>query len=103
MEHNDPVFVTQEFDGKQINNIYHIPISPEVYFKLELIRRHLNLNTINDVLKYFLERHKSSESQRSNDILINSLEKLSPTTRKKLEEFIDKYGVDALLKLFEDK
>ncbi len=102
MEHNDPVFVTQEFDGKEIKNIYHIPISPEIYFKLELIRRYLNLKTINDVIGYFLKKHQSSESQRSNDILINSLEKLSPTTRKKLEEFIDKYGVDALIKLLED-
>ena len=103
MEDNYPVFVTQEFDGKEIKNIYHIPISPEIYFKLELIRRNLNLNTINEVLKYLLEKHKSSESRRSNDTLNTSLEKLSPTTRKKLEEFIDKYGVDALIKLFEDK
>ena len=103
MEDNYPVFVTQEFDGKQINNIYHIPISPEIYFKLELIRRKLNFKTINDVFGYLLEKHKSSESQRSNDTLITSLKKLSPTTRKKLEEFIDKYGVDALIKLFEDK
>ena len=79
MEQNEPVFVTQEFDGKEIKNIYHIPISPEIYFKLELIRRYLNLKTINEVLKYFLEKHKSSESQH-NDTLLTSLEKLSPTT-----------------------
>ena len=99
MEHNDPVFVTQEFDGKEIKNIYHIPISPEIYFKLELIRRYLNLKTINEVFRYLLEKHKSQQ----NDILLNSLKKLSPTTRKKLEDFIHKYGVDALIKLLEDK
>ena len=67
MEHNDPVFVTQEFDGKEIKNIYHIAISPEIYFKLELIRRKLNFKTINDVIGYFLEKHQSSEQSLSND------------------------------------
>lgn len=99
MEHNDPVFVTQEFDGKEIKNIYHIPISPEIYFQLELIRRKLNLKTINDVFGYLLEEHKSQH----NDILISSLEKLPPTTRKKLYDFIDKYGVDALINLLENQ
>jgi len=103
MEDNDPAFVTQEFDGKEIKNIYHIPISPEIYFKLELIRRYLNLKTINDVFGYLLEKHQSSESRRSNDTLITSDENLSPTTRKKLEQYIKKYGVDGIRKLLDGK
>jgi hypothetical protein len=59
MENKETVFVTQRFDGKQIKNIYHVPISPENYFKLELIRRKLNLPTIDLVIQYLLAQHGS--------------------------------------------
>ena len=57
MENQETVFVTQEFDGQKIKNIYHVEVSPENYFKLELIRRKLNFQTINQVIQYLLANH----------------------------------------------
>ena len=55
MEHKETVFVTQEFDGKEIKNKYHVPISPENYFILEILRRELNFETHSEVLRYLLD------------------------------------------------
>ena len=52
MEDNETVFVTQKFDGKQIKNVYHVPVSPEIYFQLELMRRQLNFKTHSEVIRY---------------------------------------------------
>ncbi len=52
MEDNETVFVTQKFDGKQIKNVYHVPVSPEIYFQLELLRRQLNFKTHSEVIRY---------------------------------------------------
>ena len=57
MENQETVFVTQEFDGQKIKNIYPLEVSPENYFKLELIRRKLNFQTINQVIQYLLANH----------------------------------------------
>ena len=61
MEDNETVFVTQRFDGKEIKNIYHVPISPEKYFILEILRRELNFQTHSEVLRYLLEKSQDSE------------------------------------------
>ena len=55
MENNETVFVTQEFDGKEIKNKYHVPISPKNYFILEILRRELNFQTHGEVLQYLLD------------------------------------------------
>ena len=55
MENKETVFVTQEFDGKEIKNKYHVPISPEKYFILETLRRELNFQTHNQVIRYLLD------------------------------------------------
>jgi hypothetical protein len=52
MEDNETVFVTQKFDGKQIKNVYHVPVSPEKYFILEILRRELNFQTHSEVIRY---------------------------------------------------
>ena len=54
MENKETVFVTQEFDGKKIKNTYHIEVSPENYFRLEILRRELKLKTIDQVINYLL-------------------------------------------------
>ena len=46
MENKETVFVTQEFDGKEIKNIYHVEVSPENYVRLEILRRKLNFKTM---------------------------------------------------------
>ncbi len=58
MEDNETVFVTQKFDGKQIKNVYHVPVSPEIYFQLELLRRQLNFKTHSEVIRYLLEKNQ---------------------------------------------
>jgi hypothetical protein len=55
MENKETVFVTQEFDGKEFKNKYHVPISPENYFILEILRRELNFQTHGEVLRYLLD------------------------------------------------
>jgi hypothetical protein len=45
VENKETVFVTQKFDGKEIKNIYHVEVSPETYFRLEILRRELKLQT----------------------------------------------------------
>jgi hypothetical protein len=52
VENKETVFVTQQFDGKQIKNTYHYELSPENYFKLEKLRRKLNFKTIDQVINY---------------------------------------------------
>jgi hypothetical protein len=52
METNETVFVTQRFDGKEIKNVYHVPVSPEIYFQLELLRRQLGFKTHSEVIGY---------------------------------------------------
>ena len=54
MENKETVFVTQKFDGKEIKNIYHVEVSPENYFRLEILRRELNFKSIDQVIHYLL-------------------------------------------------
>ena len=54
MEHKETVIVTQKFDGQEIKNIYHVEVSPENYFRLEMLRRKLNFKTIDQVINYLL-------------------------------------------------
>lgn len=54
MKPKEHVFMTQEFDGQQMQNIYHIKINPELYLKLDKLRRQLNLGTITEVVHYLL-------------------------------------------------
>ena len=58
MKNNETVLVTQEFDGKDVKNKYHLPISPEKYLILEKLRRELNFQTHDQVIRYLLNENK---------------------------------------------
>ena len=96
MDIKETVFVTQEFDGKEIKNIYHVEVSPETYFELEKLRRELNLKTHSQVIQYLLAKAtKPSLSDKSNELfdwLINNISCLNFQQRLILLEAIFKHN-----------
>ena len=88
MDIKETVFVTQEFDGKEIKNIYHVEVSPETYFELEKLRRELNLKTHSQVIRYLLaQATKPSLSDNIDEVfdwLIKNISCLNFQQRKML-------------------
>ena len=94
MEAKETVFVTQRFDGKQLKNIYHVEVSPSTYFRLEKLRRELNLETHSQVIQYLLAQlTKPSNTDNLDEIfnwLINNISCLNQQQRKMLLDAIVK-------------
>ena len=92
MSKKETVFVTQEFEGKEIKNIYHVEVSPETYFELEKLRRELNLKTHSQVIQYLLDKAtKPSLTDNVDELfdwLINNISCLNFQQRKMLLEAI---------------
>ena len=88
MENKETVFVTQKFDGKEIKKIYHVEVSPENYFRLEILRRKLNFKTHNEVIQYLLALvNKPSLSDNIDELfdwVINNISCLNFQQRKML-------------------
>ena len=96
MENQETVFVTQKFDGKEIKNIYHVEVSPENYFRLEILRRELKLKTHNEVIQYLLaQATKPSSTDNVDELfdwLIKNISCLNFQQRKMLLEAIFKHN-----------
>ena len=107
MENQETVFVTQEFDGKEIKNIYHVEVSPETYFRLERLRRELKLETHNQVIQYLLALvNKPSLSDNLDELfdwLINNIDCLNQQQRLILLEAIKKHHPHLIHAFFEKR